>query len=1854
MTYTVCHVQRHCRTGEEPVTASLNKITAGDGYTYLTQQVAAHDMTDLRSSLADYYTERGEAPGRWMGTGLDGLARPDIPTTPGVGDAVTEAHMKALFGAGRHPEADRIEAAALARGLKAEEALQQSQLGKVFVQDDATEFQKRLAVAYREWNLSRGQKSRAAIPEPFRAGIRTDLIRETFVEAHGREPISRQELDGHAKQQMRGSRKSCAGFDMTFSPVKSVSALWAIAPREVSEVIEAAQTEAVGEAIRWLETEMSYTRRGYQGARQTEVTGLMAGAFVHRDTRAGDPDLHTHVAISNKVQAKEDGAWLALDGGHIYRATVAASERYNSALETALVRDLGVSFVERDSDSGRRTVREIAGLDTALLAAWSQRRTAITTRQTELAAQFEAAHLRPPTPLEALALAQQATLETREGKHEPRSLAEQRQVWRSQAIEVLGSAEIVDEMAQHALSTAEAREPVTDALVASLVASVTATVEADRATFQLQHVLAEAERKVRAVGVAADQYRSLTDSVTAQVLAAAAPIGASTDGVEVPESLRRSTGESVYVKAHSQLYTTARVVRAEQFIARAAAATGGGTVKDSHVDVALLESMANGVELNPSQAHLVREFATSGSRVALALAPAGSGKTTAMAVLARAWRAGGGTIVGASPTHVASHGLQDAMGCDGGPIASLTWALENEERLPEWAASIDATTLVVVDEAGMAGTMQLATLVAFAMDRGASVRLLGDDQQLAAVQAGGVLRDIVSSETDVLTLTELMRFHDPAEAQATLAVRDGDTNALGFYADHDRIHTVADDTATTAVFEAWRDDTTAGMSSLMLADTRARVAELNALARQHRVAAGEVTNATIALASDGNRVGVGDRIVTRTNDRRLRLTRSDWVKNRDHWHVETVFSDGSLLARGERHGRQIRLPQDYVVKSVELGYASTVHCAQGMTVDTSHVLVSGTESRQTLYVALSRGRRQNHAWVATSAPEHSDVWEDTVQPPTPTEVLEQILGHDGRVVSAATALDATTDMGALLSQRARTYQDGIYAGLTALVPQGTANTIRNHVTQQFPAIQDERGWPVLEAQLLTLALLGQDATAAFDAAVASRPMGEVRNVAAIISYRLDDTRHAKGQLPSLDPVPAPLAHHDVWGPYLKARSQQVQESVDRVRETAQGWVTAPETCPGWAVPRLADASLLEELAVWRAVMEVPEADSTATGPPAQFGAQRRWQDTLTQRVATAARPGSRRWMVPDAVRNDPYWEVLERRLNAHLRAGNPVTPALVDALNAGPLPVEYPAAALWYRVQGRLVERTPTGRHVPHWGAALENLLPAGILHAATAAPGWNRLVDALDVATGRGHDPVAVVTTAAALINTDTVEPAAVAPLIAQRVNDLLNPPEDGVVVDELHDPEKSTPAAQLTQQRPPHPAVREHSVADTADAVAFPLTPEEVVDLGVTDTARIIELNRQAAAFYRTSYPGSSAASYIAARFGSDLSKQPGLVIGCAPGGGPDQLTRHLCAAGATAEELIDAGLSKHGRHGVIDVFRDRVVFGIHNPDGDLVGFVGRAAPNSGPRTPKYLNTPATRAFSKGAVLFGLHENQGALHQGADLVRVEGPMDAIAVTLACDGHAVGVAPLGTALTVAQAQLLASHTDHVWEATDNDAAGRAATARDQDRYNDVGILARQLILLSPTPDQPYPKDPAELFTQPGGAEQLRAAVALGEGAPTTAARLLSDTVNDAAPELSRHNANTIVAVARQAGQIIAPLPPSMWEEHIQLTADLITDHQPGSNDADVAHARELVANETESAGQAWQPPTVKDPFDNGRGRHTTTRPTEPEQRDINHDALSRARAMLEQLQHRPAHKEQSQAPPAPPAPPSRAPERDL
>ena len=207
---------------------------------------------------------------------------------------------------------------------------------------------------------------------------------------------------------------------------------------------------------------------------------------------------------------------------------------------------------------------------------------------------------------------------------------------------------------------------------------------------------------------------------------------------------------------------------------------------------------------------------------------------------------------------------------------------------------------MVIDEAAMAGTPDLADAIDYITGRGGSVRLIGDDQQLAAIGAGGVLRDL-AAQHGAVTLSQVMRFTDPtsgapnhAEGAASLALRDGDPAAIAYYLDHGRVHVGDLSTCTNDAYTAWSADRARGRDSIMLAPTHELVAELNRRARADRIAVGAVDPRRQVRLVDGSHASAGDTIISRRNDRKIAITSTDWVKNGD---------------RGDQHHPPVRCPE---------------------------------------------------------------------------------------------------------------------------------------------------------------------------------------------------------------------------------------------------------------------------------------------------------------------------------------------------------------------------------------------------------------------------------------------------------------------------------------------------------------------------------------------------------------------------------------------------------------------------------------------------------------------------------------------------------------------------------------------------------------------------------------------------------------------------------------------------------------------------------------------------------------------------------------------------------------------------------
>ncbi|HEU5036077.1 MAG TPA: MobF family relaxase [Nocardioides sp.] len=878
----------------------------------------------------------------------------------------------------------------------------------------------------------------------------------------------------------RFGKGSVAGFDLTFSPAKSVSTLWAIAPPEVASKIQQAHDAAVQDALTFLEAHAVFTREGAGGARQVETHGLIAAAFTHRDSRAGDPDLHTHVAVANKVQTR-DGKWLSIYGTILHEHVVAASEAYNTALEAHLHAGLGVRIVDVPRAGGKRPVREIAGVDPALMRRWSSRRADIQDRVAQLTGKFTERHGRAPTGRESIALAQRANLETRQAKHEPRSEADQRTTWHTDAADLLGERGLRT-MVDSALHPDQPpRAQITSAWLASAADQVITELEAHRATWQSWHTYAEAQRQVRDLDLAPDQVAEAVEHLVDAVTARLVNLTPDLDPITEPAALRRSDGVSVYRHTGADHFTSPAMLAAEQRIVDAAGTASPAAPDPVGVELALMAATLDQPALNDGQRKLVQALVADPRQVALALAPAGAGKTTAMSFLAQTAHDLGYEVVGLAPSAAAAAVLTEATGIPAETLAMLDHTL---------TAGLDPGfgphTIVVIDEAGMADTPTLDRIITVSIQTGARVRLLGDDQQLAAIGAGGVLRDIATTH-GAQRLSEVVRFDDPIEATASLALRDGDKKAVGFYLDHDRLHTGDELTRLTEVLVAWQDETGAGRECLMLAPTLDLVTRLNKAARNTRLD-GAQPDDEVPLA-DGNRASEGDVILTRRNDRRLGVSGTDWVKNGDRWTITAINPNGSLHARHLRSGLHITLPTAYVAEHVELGYATTVHAAQGSTADVMHGILTGHEDRQLLYTMLTRGKAENHLHLITEEAHTEEEFLPGIHEQlTAVDTLDRIIGRDGAATSATTKLAHATSPATRLHEAAQQYADAV-----------TTATQR---------------------------LLREDADQALESA-------------------------GPGPLPWLPGVPADLRDDPRWAAYLAARADRVTTLAEVVRRDAQ-------------------------------------------------------------------------------------------------------------------------------------------------------------------------------------------------------------------------------------------------------------------------------------------------------------------------------------------------------------------------------------------------------------------------------------------------------------------------------------------------------------------------------------------------------------------------------------------------------------------------------------------------------------------------------------------------------------------------------
>ena len=1071
---------------------TIHKITAGDGYTYLTRQVAAGDSSPERGkSAAAYYTETGNPPGTWMGRGLDAL---------GVSERVFEQQMTALFGLGLHPNADAIMAEYRSEHVAA--GMTEKQLKKV---NEQAQKQAALGRPFPEYQ--------ELAPFDERVAERLAIIRRET----GRVPTGAEEKKVK-REEARRQRRAVAGFDLVFTPVSSVSRLWGLDPRPlVREAIEQAHYAARDAALTLLEEHAALTRTGSSGQAQIETHGLIAAVFDHADNRLGEPNLHSHVAVSSKVLGV-DGKWRALDARSLYRMTVAASELYNTRLEAELHARLGLEFEVRPDTVGKREpVREIKGFPARVLAHFTRRRAGIEAEYRRLVAEFRAAHGRDPSLAAAHELAQQATLATRKGKKAPRAWSAMREEWSTELAEAFGAGELAEVMAVVPERGSSRSTTVADGGVdvAGIAARVVAEVQEHHATWTRWSVLAQAQRELRGTRFTtpAEQERVVQRVVDAAI----STWSLSTEPPELvaePAALRRSDGSSVFTQHGAERYTSEAILDAEaRLVDAAGTATTVGVDGQTTALVLAGHEQRTGRPLDPGQHALVKAFACDGRLLVAGIGPAGAGKTTAMKALAEVIQAGGaGRLVPLATSASAAGVLAEDLGT---PAENLHKFLWEWTKGPHAKALVEGLTVpgmeffalapgdvVLVDEAGMAGTLNLDRLVAIAAKRGAVVRLLGDYRQLGAVESGGALR-LIAQESGAVELSTLYRFKNPVEAEATLKIRVGDTAGLDFYQDAGRIRHGSRQSMTEQAYAGWKADMLAGRKALMVAATNADVAELGARARADRVAAGQVEAHGVEL-HDGNTAGFGDWIVTRDNNRRLRTGTRDFVKNGDAWKVLERREDGALIVEHFEHHGRVLLPPQYVAANVELLYATTAHRAQGSTVERCHALVTEDMARENFYVITTRAEDGTIIYVAThelaslDMDEHVDAVPFDADAYVAREILEHVLARETAEVSATEQIRTAYAEAGSLSTLVPRYDHALDVA--------TDDHYRQLVERVLPDLAEEittdPAWHAVLRVLREAEAGGWHAPTLLKFTTRRRELGSAESLAQVISWRL--------------------------------------------------------------------------------------------------------------------------------------------------------------------------------------------------------------------------------------------------------------------------------------------------------------------------------------------------------------------------------------------------------------------------------------------------------------------------------------------------------------------------------------------------------------------------------------------------------------------------------------------------------------------------------------------------------------------------------------------------------------------------------
>jgi conjugative relaxase-like TrwC/TraI family protein len=718
------------------------------------------------------------------------------------------------------------------------------------------------------------------------------------------------------------SRTAVPAFDVVLRPTKSVSVLYGLGDAATGRAVLAAHHAGVREAVGYLDEHLG-VRRGHGGVQHVSGQGLLAVGFDHRTSREGDPLLHTHLVVANRVQGP-DGRWTALDGRDLYRHRLAADAIYRASYQHELVRTLGVEWTAADAHGNR----ELRGMPEELVRLFSKR-----TGQIDLAVERLQADGRERTPR----LVKWAVHATRKPKgHETADTLYGR--WRTEAAERGVDPDTLVRQVTDRTQDRKQERTVSERTVAGMFDRLASPdgLTATASTFARQDVIAALGGEL--AGATRAELEGLADRFLAEQAVAVV-------AERAVEERRWSTPELLAVEQRLASIATDR-------IGEHTAVVGHGAVR-----AALAAHPTAGAD----QQAMVRDLCQGGSGVAVVVGRAGTGKTFALGIARHAWQLDGYQPLACAPTGIATvsleaEGFEEVATCD----RLLADLAQGQEEL-------DRRTVLVVDEAGMLGSRKLTRLLDHAQRAQAKVVLVGDDRQLAAIDAGGGFRAL-RLRLGASELTENRRQQQAWEREALELVRGGLVDeAVAAYRAHDRVVAAESKPAATLAllqdwWQAWQDaERDPARDVIVLSGRRAEVDRLNSACQQLLAARGRLGEERLQV--EDRALAVGDRVVCGHN-----AISQLGVANGTRGTITALDPEARTLTirLDGKDSREVVLPGWYLDgrqrgernRRVDLAYATTGHRAQGLTRWRALVRLTGQEDVNWLYVQLSRARHQ--------------------------------------------------------------------------------------------------------------------------------------------------------------------------------------------------------------------------------------------------------------------------------------------------------------------------------------------------------------------------------------------------------------------------------------------------------------------------------------------------------------------------------------------------------------------------------------------------------------------------------------------------------------------------------------------------------------------------------------------------------------------------------------------------------------------------------------------------------------------------------------------------------------------------------